>query len=889
MSRWAVRHPVVALTVWVAVLVAIGVGAVLFRGTFNDSFALPGASSTTAEDLLDELSGGTSNTSAIKVVWSRTGSEATSDATRRDIEPMLKKLSELAPTTCVTAPFGKPLGRDCAKAEPTDLRKAVRTAAFKAIEKQTGLNAEQIEQGVELLDQLSPLEKSDPAELAAIAKALPALAKLAQAPKAIIDGLASLTPSDLSGLIGVAGITKADVDALTGAFGAAKKLADLPDADLKKLADANPATLAAFARALPSELAKAEAVMAKVTDEVDRLEKAAGATQRATSAVSEDKSVAFATVTFDRKSLTAGQADEVVALITDARTADLEIGISGTAADAAGSGPDSSQGAGLIVAFLVLALAFGSIVAAGLPIVSALTGVIAGSLLILIVANVTDVPSFAPILAAMIGLGVGIDYSLFILNRFTQGVRSGVPPKDAATTAVGTAGKAVAFAGSTVIVALLGMFVLRISFFNGLALAAAATVLMVMLSALWMLPALLSLLGRRSLSIKLPWARHPRPFDPERSKWSAYGRLLQRMPVVPALLAIVLVGVLAWPAGKMITGFPDDGSAAQGSPDRVGFDLLAKGFGNGVNGPFFVAVRTDKAQDYEALRKVVHDLEKTPGVASTIPSTGMLPLMEVSKKGFGGHEDRITSVIVQPGSSPTAQQTTALLDRIRTDTAPKIAAATKAEIYVGGTQAVSEDFTSELNAALPVFLLLVVGLGFVALMLLFHSLLIPLTAAVTSLMSFFAALGVTVAVFQLGIADSLLGVTGTGPILPFLPIMVFAILFGLSMDYQVFLVSRMREEWENNPDNKAAVRLGLAGSGRVVVVAATIMASVFLSFVPTSNDTIKLFGVALSSAVIVDAFIVRLVLVPSLMSLFGRANWWMPRWLDRILPRIRLE
>ncbi len=472
---------------------------------------------------------------------------------------------------------------------------------------------------------------------------------------------------------------------------------------------------------------------------------------------------------------------------------------------------------------------------------------------------------------------------------FRLGGGSGQEPKDAALTAVGTAGKAVAFAGSTVIVALLGMFVLGITFFNGLALAAATTVLMVMLSALWMLPALLSLLGRHSLGLRLPWARHPKEFDPEASRWSGYGRLLQRKPLIPALLALVIIGVLAWPARWMDLGFPDDGSDAPGSVSRVGFDLMAEGFGEGVNGPFFVAVETDKPKDLKALEKVIRDLEKTPGVAQTIPSSGMMPLLQHETSLFGGKGDRITSVIVQPSTSPTSDKTSELLRDIRDTTAPKIEETTKAKIYVGGTQAVSEDFTTVLQSALPLFLLLVIGLGFLALTLLFHSLLVPLTAAVTSLLSFAGALGVTVAVFQLGIADSVLGVTGTGPILPFLPIMVFAILFGLSMDYQVFLVSRMRETWDATKDNADSVRLGLAGSGRVVVVAATIMTSVFLSFVPTPIDTIKLFGVALASAVLIDAFIVRLVLVPSLMSMFGRANWWMPRWLDRILPTITLE
>ncbi len=483
---------------------------------------------------------------------------------------------------------------------------------------------------------------------------------------------------------------------------------------------------------------------------------------------------------------------------------------------------------------------------------------------------------------------MGIDYALFILNRYRQGLQDDVAPRDAALTAVGTAGRAVLFAGSTVIIALLGMFVLGIDFFNGLAVAAAAAVLMVMTSALLFLPALLSLLGARALGWRMPWARRLRPFDPATSRWTAYGRLLQKAPIVPALLAVLLIAVLASPALSMRLGFPDDGTEARGTPLRTGFDLMAEGFGAGFNGPFFVAVQADRKDDFAGLSEAIRALEKTPGVARTIPDTAMMPLVKEDKKTFGD-DRKVTSILVIPSTSPQSPDTATLLDRIRDTTAPRLAADHKVTLYVGGSQAVATDFTGVLGKALPVFLLLVVGLGFLALMLLFHSIVIPLTAAVTSLLSFAGAMGVTVAVFQTGLLDSVFGVTGTGPILPFLPVMVFAILFGLSMDYQVFLVTRMQEAWLGTPDNKAAVRAGLAGSGRVVVVAASIMTCVFLSFVPTPTDTIKLFGVALASAVIIDAFIVRLVLVPSLMTMFGRANWWMPRWLGRILPRITLE
>ncbi len=886
MSRWAVRHPVIALIAWVVVLAGVGVGAAVAPGAYNDSFALPGASSTTAQNLLGELAKHPATTSSVSVVWERKGQSVTSPAVRKDIEPLLKQLADLPFTRCVAGPYGRDFGRDCPTALPEDYRAAARGAIAQALAKATGLDSAQLKEAADLLDRLEPLESADPDRLAALAKALPGLAAVAAAPRDLLDGLASLSVSDLTR---IPGVTEQDAKALAAAFGSVDDLARLPDATRTALADADPSRLAAVASALPADVAAARKVLVEAEGGIREVVKAAGAAQRVTSPIAPEDRVAYATVTFDTTTLSARQADRVVSLIDGARTDSLRIGATGSALSAAGSGPDNSEAIGLLIAIIILAIAFGSLIAAGLPIVVALTGLVAGQLLVVVVARFAEVASFAPTLAAMIGLGVGIDYGLFILNRFSQGLRSGQVPRDAALTAVGTAGKAVAFAGSTVIVALLGMFVLRIEFFNGLALAAATTVLMVMLSALWMLPALLSLLGAHSLGLRLPWARHPRPFDPEASRWNSYGRLLQRRPVVPVVLALIVIGVLAWPARSMTLGFPDAGSDAPGSVSRVGFDLMAKGFGPGVNGPFFVAVEAPRSKDTAALVAAVKELEATPGVKQTIPSSGMLPLLEHVPTLFGGKGDRITSVIVQPETSPSSQQTEKVLAAIRDTTAPRIEQATKARVYVGGTQAVSEDFTTVLQGALPVFLLLVVGLGFLALMLLFHSLVIPLTAAITSLLSFAAALGVTVSIFQLGFADALLGVTGTGPILPFLPIMVFAILFGLSMDYQVFLVSRMREAWEQTSDNRTAVRLGLAGSGRVVVVAATIMTSVFLSFVPTPNNTIKLFGVALAAAVIIDAFIVRLVLVPALMSLLGRSNWWMPRWLSRILPTIRLE
>jgi RND superfamily putative drug exporter len=614
------------------------------------------------------------------------------------------------------------------------------------------------------------------------------------------------------------------------------------------------------------------------------------------SPVSPDGTVAYASITFEGNGTNVSTADAkaILADVKALNSSTLQVGANGQVLEFAGQEPPSSEGVGIIAAIIILLIAFGSIVAAGLPIVVAIVGLALGQLLVLVVANFLDVATFAPTLAAMIGLGVGIDYALFVINRYRQGLLVGHDPKYAAQEAVATAGRAVLFAASTVIIALLGLFVLRINFFNGLAVAASVTVLMVMLSALWLLPALLSLLGTKAIALRLPWGKKAGTGSPEGRGWAHYGRLLQRRPFIPAILSLLVVLVLAIPVLSLRQGFADDSGKPVGSPARVAYDLRAEGFGPGINGPFLVVADLTNAKDPNAYFQIVKGLAKTPGVAGTSPSLETLPIFgklaqAATSSGTAQPSKPIQAVAVYPDSAPQDQATSDLLDRLRTQTDPALEEATGAKLYVGGTQAVTSDFTSVLASALPLFLAIVIGLGFLALMLLFHSLVIPLTAAITSLLSFSAALGITVAVFQWGWFDSILGVPGTGPIFPFLPIMVFSILFGLSMDYQVFLVSRMKEEWNRTGDNAVSVRRGLGGSGRVVVIAALIMSSVFLAFVPSTNSTIKLFGIALASAVIIDAFIIRLIFVPSLMSMLGRANWWLPRWLDKVLPEITIE
>ena len=618
----------------------------------------------------------------------------------------------------------------------------------------------------------------------------------------------------------------------------------------------------------------------------------------ASSPVSPDGTVAYATITFvgNGTKVSTADAKSILADVKALNSSTLQVGANGQVLEFAGQEPPSSEGVGIIAAIIILLVAFGSIVAAGLPIIVAIVGLALGQLLVLVVANFLDVATFAPTLAAMIGLGVGIDYALFVINRYRQGLLVGHDPKKAAQEAVATAGRAVLFAASTVIIALLGLFVLRINFFNGLAVAASVTVLMVMLSALWLLPALLSLLGTKTLALRLPWGKKAGNGSPEGKGWAHYGRMIQRRPYIPAILSLLVVLILAIPVLSLRQGFADDSGKPAGSPARIAYDLRAEGFGPGINGPFLVVADLTHATAPDAYAQIVKGLSATEGVAGTNPSLetlaifGKLAQAQAQAPSANAQPPKmIQAVAVFPSSAPQDQATMDLLDRLRTQTDPALEQATGAKLYVGGTQAVTSDFTSVLANALPLFLAIVIGLGFLALMLLFHSLVIPLTAAVTSLLSFSAALGITVAVFQWGWFDSILGIPGTGPIFPFLPIMVFSILFGLSMDYQVFLVSRMKEEWNRTSDSAMSVRRGLGGSGRVVVIAALIMSSVFLAFVPSTNATIKLFGIALASAVIIDAFIIRLIFVPSLMSMLGRANWWLPGWLDKILPEITIE
>ncbi len=596
-------------------------------------------------------------------------------------------------------------------------------------------------------------------------------------------------------------------------------------------------------------------------------------------AISEDGRIAYATVQYDtftdeiEKEDTAKLIDEAEAANGDG----LQVDLGGQPVEEARAEEegDASFMVGLLAAVVILLLTFGSVVAMGLPLVTALFALGVGLSLVTLGTHVFDTAEFAPQLAAMIGLGVGIDYALFILTRFRNGLDEGMESRDAAIAAVDTAGRAVLFAGVTVIIALMGMLLLGLSFLYGVAISTALAVLMTMIAALTLLPALLTIAGRRVDKLRIPGLKRA-PSTAENTRWFRWSREIQRRPVASALLSGGLLLILCIPTLSLRLGSNDAGTDPPGTTTREAYDLLAEGFGPGFNGPFsIVAALPGKGED-AALTDLRRTLAGEEGVAGTT---------EVMLNPAGD-----TGVFqVYPTTSPQSEQTTALLDRIRDELIPPVEQQTGAQVHVGGITAIFEDFGTAIADKLPLFIGVVVLLSALLLMAVFRSVLVPLKAIVMNLLSIGAAFGLIVAVFQWGWGASLIGVDGTGPIISFFPIFLFAIIFGLSMDYEVFLMSRIHEEWERDRDATLAVTRGLALTGRVITAAAAIMVTVFLSFMIGEDRIIKLFGLGLAAAVFIDAVIIRSVLVPAIMQLFGERAWWLPGWLDKILPRLHVE
>jgi len=597
--------------------------------------------------------------------------------------------------------------------------------------------------------------------------------------------------------------------------------------------------------------------------------------------ISADGHTAYATVTFadQSKDIDAGEAATVVETAKAAETDGLSVELSGSAVELSESaGGHTAEIVGVLVAALVLFLAFGSLAASLLPIATALVSVGTAYAGIVLLGHVMTVADFAPMLGMLIGLGVGIDYALFIVTRHRRGLKRGLTVTEAATNAVATTGRAVVFAGATVCIALLGMLILRLNFLNGVAIAASLTVVLTVAASVTLLPALLSFIGMRALSRRerRRLAEHgPEPEVPTgfAARWSAF---VERHPKLLGAVALVVMAVLALPTLSLHLGTSDQGNDPKGSTTRQAYDLLADGFGPGVNGPLTLVTGVDGAEDRLALDNLDTTLRQTEGVASVSPVT----------YGQGGDTAYLTVI---PESSPQSKQTSDLVDRLRDDVLPRAESGTALDLQVGGVTAGYDDFADVIVDKLPLFVGVVIGLGCLLLLLAFRSIAIPLKAAAMNVAAVAAAFGVVVAIFQWGWGSELLGLGSAGPIEPFLPVIMVSVLFGLSMDYQVFLVSRMYEEWLETGDNRRAVRVGLAETGRVINSAAVIMISVFLAFVLSGDRVIAMFGIALAAAVALDAFVLRTLLVPALMHLLGGANWWLPRSLDRILPRISIE
>ena len=602
-------------------------------------------------------------------------------------------------------------------------------------------------------------------------------------------------------------------------------------------------------------------------------------------AISSDGTVAYSTVTFSGNQATINL-DDVKSLVSTANTAksstlQVELGgqdIEGTEQ----SGTGGSEGLGYIAALIVLLLAFGSLVGAVLPVLVAIFGLGVGTSLIIIASHGLTIPALAPILALLIGMGVGIDYALFIVTRFRNGVRLGLSHEDAVVQALDTSGRAVIFAGTTVCIALLGLLTTQMSFLSGTGIGAAIAVGTVVLAAITLLPALLGFKGIGKRVISRSGRRKLRasgPVDGEPTGvWARWARVVEKRPTVLALLAVIIMGVLIVPTMSIRLGSSDQGNDPSSTTTRKAYDLLQQGFGPGSNGPLEIVAQLGSPGDASAAAKIPDAIRSQDG-ADVV--TVIAPPIQPNAK--------IYVITVVPNSSPESKQTTDLVNNLRANVIPPIEQGTTMHAYVGGTTAIYEDFAGVMDSKLPLFITVVVALGFLLLMVAFRSLLVPLAAAVMNLLAAGASFGVIVWIFQYGHGSDTLGLGAAGPVESWLPVMMLAILFGLSMDYQVFLVSRMHEEWVHTGDNRRAVRIGQAETGRVITAAATIMIFVFLSFLLLGQRPVAEFGIGLAAAVALDAFVLRMLLVPSLMQLFGKANWWLPGWLDRILPRFSVE
>jgi putative drug exporter of the RND superfamily len=538
----------------------------------------------------------------------------------------------------------------------------------------------------------------------------------------------------------------------------------------------------------------------------------------------------------------------------------------------------SPEGIGFAGAAIVLLIAFGSVVAAGLPLAIALIGLgISSGGLIALLANVVDVPDWTTAVSGLIGIGVGIDYSLLVLTRFRAAMTKGKDRRDAVVEAVTTAGRSVIIAGLTVVIAVLGLALTGLPYMYGVAISASFAVLVVMLAAVTLLPALLSYMGPRVDRLRIPFlGRTLRAEGNSHSPAARWSHAVQRRPWTAAIVATAILLALAAPALAMRLGFPDAGNDPPDTMTRQAYDLQTEGFGPGTNGPLVIAAELPDQGARQEIDALARRLRSENGVAFVAD-----PQINQSETA--------AIITVIPTTSPQDKQTEDLVNRLRADVVPDELAGTGISAEIGGVTAALEDQSEYMKDRLPVFIAAVVGLSFVILLVAFHSPLISLKAGIMNLLSVSAAYGVMTLVAKGGAVGELIGIDHEVPIAPFMPVMMFAILFGLSMDYEVFLISRIREEYLRHGDTRRAVADGLARTARVITAAAAIMVVVFLAFLAAPDTFLKLFGIGLASAIFLDATVVRMVLVPAVMQLLGKANWWIPDWLERILPRLDVE
>ncbi|MDT0347324.1 MMPL family transporter [Streptomyces litchfieldiae] len=597
--------------------------------------------------------------------------------------------------------------------------------------------------------------------------------------------------------------------------------------------------------------------------------------------IGEDETIAYAQVAFPEQSheLDKGLVEDVIEVAQGAGTDGLRVELGGSAITAAEEpSAAASELVAIVAAAVVLFIAFGSLLGMVLPIVIALAGVGTAVLTVSLLSHAVTISDIAPTLGVLIGLGVGIDYALFIVTRHRNGLRAGVDPEESVVTALNTSGRAVVFAAITVVLALLGLLTLGLSFLNGAALAASLTVLCTAAASVTLLPALLAFFGPRVLSRKerRSLAEHGPVTGADTSGfWARWAAVVERRPLALSALAILVIVVLALPTLSMRLGSSDQGTNPDDFTSKRAYDMLAEGFGPGFNGPLVLVAEVPSAEAGDALAGLAEDIAAVDGVADVVG-------------GSVAEGATIGIMQVTPEFSPQDEETSDLIETLRQDVIPPAEADTGLQVYVGGQTAINDDFAGELASKMAMFVGVIVLLGCLLLLLAFRSVVIPLTAAVMNLMAALASFGVVVAFFQWGWVSDAVGM-GSGPVEPFLPVLMLPVLFGLSMDYQVFLVSRMHEEWVHTKDNRRAVIVGQSETGRVITAAATIMVAVFCAFILGGQRVIAMFGVGLAVAVALDAFVLRTVLVPAAMHLFGRANWWLPGWLDRILPHLSVE